>query len=116
MLKRLLRSLSFIINSPKTGDQFFGESQDHITGSLESALHGLNALNGGVSFYFHGKDTYRLTVVSTAMPYYILQAAVLVKPIEPTKYFEWSERIQRRRISKDKFKEMFLQGKIRRAN
>lgn len=116
-LRKFLRTASITINPPKKGDQFLGQSQDFVMGSVERSLHRLNDLSGAAKlFHFSGLDTYKLTVTNTQMPYYICEAAVLTKPIQPTDYFEWSPRVQVRRMSKEKFKSMFVEGKIRRAN
>ncbi len=117
MLKRFLRRLSFAFNPPQPGDNFLGRSQDFVSGRVEGILHGLTHTSGDTKlFHFNGLDTYKLTIVSTIMPYYICESAVLTKPIEPTDYFLWSTRIQKRRMSKQKFKQMFIEGNLRRTN
>lgn len=83
---------------------------------IEQIMHGLRSIDGSVPFtYWHGPDTYRLTVESTAMPYYILKAEVLTRNIDNNGQFVWKERNQVRRIWKSKIHSMILEGSIIRS-
>lgn len=114
MIRGLLTKLKLRICPPMKGDTFIGDSFEFMAGNtVEQILHGLSNFHGDVLYSRpDGPDTYRMTIISTSMPYYKVNCEVLVKDNLTHKYV-WKERSQPKRIMKDAFHDMIVSGRIR---
>lgn len=108
-----LTKVKLFLRSPKNGDIYYGDAKDFALGrSLEKALHGVKDKSGDdIWAIIPGQDTYRLIMESTAMPtYYRLEAEVLAFSMYDP--MTWLKRRVPRRIDKNRFHEMILEGKV----
>lgn len=114
MFKWIVKARLFF-NPPKKGDVFLGDCRHFMRDYLERILHDTRDWQGNVTAeHWHGENTYRLTVESTAMPYYILKAEVLTW-IPKNPYYEWKKRSQPRRIDKARFRDLIVSGTVRKS-
>lgn len=114
MIFQLVRKVKLLLNPIKAGQVFYGDTADFYFGVMEQALHGLRDLEGKEKqHYWHGPDTYRLTVVSTQMPYYRCDSDVLTRTVENGNFL-WKARSLPRRMHKQRFHELIVEGKIKR--
>lgn len=115
MIRRIYRLIQFFVNPPKKGDVFYADSFDYIAGKpLEHIFHGMRDKNGDpVWDVIPGKDTYRFTLVSDSMPYYIFTAATLASNRNDMSK-KWLLRSKLRRMWKHTFKQSILDGDITR--
>lgn len=116
MIRRLIRRIKVSFDPPKVGDTYYGDPFDFICGSpLEHALHRTRKIGGEPIWNVIVSDgCYRLTVESTSMPYYRCTSEVLCEHAQSGSK-EWQVRVQPRRISKENFKQMIIDGRIKRA-
>ncbi len=99
------------------GDVYYGDPFDWIIGShVEQAMcrmrdpSGYNRLWDPIPSF----GTVRLTVDSDSMPYYRCTMEVLASKVNDPQTMDWLRRADPKRISKDKFKEMILEGKLKK--
>lgn len=114
MINKLLRKVGLLLNPLKKGDILLGDCSDFgLNTQLEQVRHDLRDISGDITHtHWVGSDTYRLTILITAMPsYYVLKAEVLTRTIEDDQ-FVWKKRYIDRRINKQKIHDMLLAGKI----
>jgi hypothetical protein len=113
MIKGLFNLAKAYVSPPKVGDVYYGHPIDLLThGTFEGVLHGLRARGGDALWdIIPSSDAYRLTVMSTSMPYYICQGEVLAQNKDTLKK-EWMPRSHARRIRKEIFRSMLVEGRI----
>jgi hypothetical protein len=116
MIRRLIRRIKIPFDPPKVGDIYYGDPFDFICGSpFEHVLHRTKSIYGDPIWNVVASDgCYRLTIESESMPYYRCKAEVLCENVHGYGK-EWLERVQPRRISKDRFREMIIDGRIKRG-
>lgn len=115
MILRLINRIKFHLNPPKKGDVYFGDPFDFVCGKLiEHVMHRTKSISGETIWQVIVSDgAYKLTIESDAMPYYRCKAEVLCENVAGYGK-EWLERVQPRRISKEVFKQMIIDGRIKR--
>jgi len=106
----LLRLLLYL-NPPKVGDTYLSDAMYNIVGKpIEKVLHGMKTIDGDILYEpVVGDGSYKLTIDSDTMPYYICSAQVLVRD---NTGFKWLKRIEPKRILKKNFINMILDGRI----
>lgn len=110
-MRTWLLRLRLRLNPPKVGDTYLDDAMYNVIGRpLEKVLHGMKAINGdSLCEPMVGEGSYKLTIESDHMPYYICTAKILVKD---NSGFKWLKRSQPRRILKKNFIEMIVNGRI----
>jgi hypothetical protein len=113
--KCMLRAIRLYFCRPKPGDVYLGDAFDFMAGKIiEQVMHGMRDREGNELYTrVDGPGTYKFLLASDSMPYYRLDCQVLVKDNHTSK-FEWKSRIQPRRIKKDVFKELIVEGKVKK--
>lgn len=103
-----------LMRRPRKGDVYEGDAFDFLAGNyIEPILHGMRDKYGNISAVrADGPGSYKFLVSSTAMPYYILHCSILVIDCKTSK-FEWKTRCQPRRVKKETFHEMILDGRLK---
>jgi hypothetical protein len=111
MIVKFIRNIKYKLNPPKKGDVYYGDPLFFVMGRpVEYVLHSLVNKNGDHIFKIvPSPECYRLTIENDSMPYYIVKSEVFCTNSDS---FLWKERIQARRIKKDLFKEMVLEGQL----
>lgn len=115
-MMRWFRKLKLkFLNPPKEGDAYYSDSLFYvIANNIEKVMHGMRDKHGDAIWQvIPGDDTYRLTIESTMMPYYRCKAEVLATNVDFSQK-KWLSRSQPRRISKEKFLDMILDGEIKK--
>lgn len=113
MIRRLIERVKLYRNPPKAGDVFWTDSFDFLAGRvLEHIFHGLRRY-GGEPLYepIHGEKTYRMEIISSSMPYYVIRCDVLAQHVND-KRKDWFRRSRDRRVPKDAFNQMVIDGSI----
>lgn len=110
-MRAWLLRLRLRLNPPKVGDTYLDDAMYNVIGRpVEKVLHGMKAINGDMLYEpMVGEGSYKLTIDSDSMPYYICSAQVLVKD---SFGFKWLKRSQPRRILKKNFIDMIIDGRI----
>lgn len=111
MFLRIVRKIGLLIKPPKKGDIFHGDPVWFIIPRpIEMVLHGLKD-KFGTNLYdpIPSKDCFRFTIEQCGNEIYILNSEVLCRN-KFSDMLVWMKRTQPRRIGKDMFEEMFLNG------
>jgi len=113
MNPRWFKRIKLYFNPPKKGDVYNGDSTFFIGSKyLEAVAHRLVDIEGNhIWDRIPGSDTYKLTIESDVMPYYICKAQCLARGHGGYNY-SWRDRSQVRRINKWIFVELILDGTI----
>ena len=113
MIRRLINRIRLHFYPPETHDVYWADAFMYLAGKpTEHILHGLRDRHGDPRAEpVHGKFTYRLTIMSCSMPYYLVQCQVLASD-RRTYEKRWAFRSQHRRIDKKEFVRMILDGEI----
>jgi hypothetical protein len=117
MIRRLIAKYKLWRDSPYKGDIFYGDPFDFVIGSaVEQRLHGMYERTGNTRLweYIPSDGTYRLTIEMDSMPYYRCTSEVLCTNVNDPAEKKWLKRVQPRRIPKDKFHEMILDGRLKK--
>lgn len=116
MIRGLLTKIKLLFDPPKKGDVYVGDSFDFMAGSVvEQILHGLRDRNGDLLYTrLDGPESYKLTVVLDSMPYYCIDCEVLVRNDSGHPKYVWMKRTQARRIWKDRFEQMIVDGRVKK--
>lgn len=114
MILNLFRRIQLSLNQPKNGDSFFADPLDFMCDSLSERIffemtdrHGHTLWN-----FIHGNNTYRFTILSTAMPYYICDVEIMVSSRENPNKRVWLKRTRQRRIWKKDFHRLILENRM----
>ena len=115
MIRKFVQRFLLWRNPPKTDDVYWTDSFTYLAGRpFEHVLHGLKNKNGDtVAEAVYGRCTYRMTIRSYSMPYYVVQCEVLAAQRSTHDKF-WAFRTQPRRIDKDVFIRMILSGEVKK--
>lgn len=113
MIRKLIRKIKLYFNPPMPGDVYYGDPFDFIVGStIEHILHKMKNKEGDSLYDVIPSDfTYRLTIESDSTPYYKCKAEVLAQNCSDNKK-EWLTRVQPRRIWKNVFERMIVDGRL----
>ena len=117
MIDRLIRRFKLWRNPPYKGDVYYGDPFDFIIGSpIEQRLHKMFDQSGNTRLWYPipSDSTVRLTIEADSMPYYRCTCEVLVTSVSDKNKHEWLKRVQPRRILKDRFHEMILDGRLKK--
>jgi hypothetical protein len=115
MIRQFLMKWKLKLYPPLLGEIYYGDPFDFILGNLvEHCLHGTKTAYGTPAWEPIISDgCYRLTIESDAMPYYRCTAEVLcVSADGDTK--AWKKRSQPRRIAKERFHDMIMDGRLKK--
>lgn len=116
MFSRLIRKFNLFLDPPKKGDVFYGDSLFFVVHKpMEYVLHGLKNINGETVFHpVPSKGAYRVTIELCGHLYYVLDSEVFCKDgTEKTLYDGiWCKRSQPKRIAKEMFEELILNGML----
>lgn len=117
MITKLYRRLQLILKPLKKGDVLFGDCSDFSMSTVANQIrHGLRSYDGTLEHSFwHGENTYRITILSASMPYYVLDGEVLTRKVDDTGQFVWMKRVLPNRIMKAKIEDMILTGRLKRS-
>lgn len=117
MIKRLIRKIKLHFDPPFKRDCYYTDPFGFIIGNaLEQILHGMRTTNGDVLWEPVPSDRcYRLTIEMDSMPYYRCTSEVLVTSVSNPSEKKWIKRVQPKRILKEKFHEMILDGRLERV-
>jgi len=117
MITKLYRKIQLKLQPLKKGDVLMGDCCDfNMSSMLNQIRHGLRSYEGNLKHSFwHGDNTYRITILSVSMPYYIFSGEVLTRNMDDTGQFVWVKRILPNRISKAKIIDMILTGRLKRS-
>jgi hypothetical protein len=118
-LKKWMLKLKLSFTPPKKGDIYIGDNFDFLIGKpMEQILHGLRNRNGDPIYDpAIGIDSYKVTIIRDSMPYYVLECHSLVYATgskSGSTEFKWLKRNQDRRIMKDLFQDMILEGRLKK--
>ncbi len=115
MIRKLIQRFLLWRNPPKTDDVYWTDSFTYLAGRpMEHVLHGLRDKNGNARAEpVHGPCTYRMTIRSDSMSYYVVQCEVLAAN-RSTHEKLWAFRVQPRRIDKKIFVQMILDKEIKK--
>lgn len=130
MFTRLIRKISLLLNPPKKGDTFYGDSVWWIIPRpVELILHGLKDKYGNNLYDpIPSGDCFRLTITNTSMDsYYVLDSEVFCRSKNSKPIYQcdirgisdigvWMKRTQPRRMSKKSLEQFVLAGMLRKNN
>jgi len=110
---RWVKKALLLIKPPKKGDVYYGDAFEFVTARpVEKILHGMKDKHGDTLWIESmGHGTYKITIESSSMPYYICKAEVLVQSKKGYD-FTWLTRVQPRRIVKGVLTDMIADGRI----
>lgn len=115
----MINKLKFCFNPPKVGNVYYSDPIYFVISKpIEHVLHALTNKYGNKIYHpVSSNFCYRLTVESDSLPsYYICKSEVFCKGVDDNGIVDfnnigiWKERSQPKRIKKDFFKEMVLNG------
>jgi len=115
MISRLIAKIGLYFSPPQKGDVYYGNPFDFIIGNkMEQNMHGLRNISGDPLWHVTpSNQCYRLTIKSRSMPfYYICRSEVLATDWGNPSRKEWLKRAEPRRIPKEKFHELILNGSL----
>jgi hypothetical protein len=123
MSLKILTKIKLLLKPPKVGDIFYGDPVSFVIGRpVEQVLHGLKDPSGTtLAEPVPSEDCYALTIVSDSQhAYYVLNAMVFCRrknlPDSASQGFgEWKPRSQVRRIPRDVFKKMVVDGILKKG-
>jgi hypothetical protein len=113
MIKRLFNKIMLWLKPPKKGDIYYADSLHFVVGKpIEHILHGLKDKYGqSIWTVMQGKCCYRLTIETDVMPYYTCRSEVFCYgDLCNNNIGEWMKRTQPKRISKEYFKQLIVEG------
>lgn len=115
-INNFIRKVKLYFDPPSRGDRFYGDPLNFVVCStIEQALHGTRTIRGDAQWsVVPSEHCYRLTVESDSMPYYRCTSEVLASNLNNLSEKRWLKRVQPRRILKEKFHEMIIDGSIER--
>lgn len=113
-MNRILSAIKLMLSSPRNGDVFFADYNDFLCeGTSEHIFYPITDRYGHTEWHFiPGNNTYRFTIVSDAMPYYICDVELLVAARENRFKRVWLKRSRPRRIWKKDFNRLILDGRM----
>lgn len=116
MIRRLIKKIKLRFYPPKSGDVYVGDPFFFFIGkNVEYILHGMrNKYGDPLWCTFPGSTTYRMTIESDAMPYYRCTSEVLAYAKDGSTK-RWMKRSQPRRIKKNTFINLILDGKLEKV-
>jgi hypothetical protein len=114
MIKQLVTKIALYFHPPKNGDVFYADAMDYMCERPYERIHyPLIDRHGHTLWNFvPGNNTYRFTILSAAMPYYICDAEILVSNRENPYEKIWLKRSQQRRIWKKDFHRLIADGRM----
>jgi hypothetical protein len=118
MLFRLYTKVKLWIRPPKSRDAYCANPKNFVIGKpIEQVLHGLKNKHGETIYFpMPSDDCYRLTIESDVMPYYICMSEVFIHGKNWDNNFGlWMKRSQPKRIGKDYFKQLIVDGILRKV-
>lgn len=118
MIRRLINRIKLALNPPKAGDVYYGDPFDFVLGKLlERVLHDMVNIHGDILWeIIPSDDCIRLTVDSASMPYYICASEALCRRVKGEgNNIEWRKRSLQRRLLKEEFHKMIIDGRLKKA-
>jgi hypothetical protein len=114
MINKFIKRVSLYFNPPKKGDVFYGDAFDYICESTtERIFYEMTDRYGHSMFhYVVGSNTYRFTVESAAMPYYICGVEILAQSRGNPYKKTWLKRSRPRRIWKKDFHRLIIEDRM----
>ncbi len=114
---RTINKFLLSLKAPKNGDVFYGDSMDLMPDRPSERIFFPLHDRYGVTKHNvrNGKNTYRFTIQSTAMPYYILLVEVFVEDSKNRLRTQWLPRSMVRRMWKKDFHDLILDKRLVKA-
>lgn len=116
-IEKLVRKIKLYFDPPYERDCYYGDPFEFIIGKpLERVLHKMTTNTGDTLWETVPSDRcYRLTIESCSMPsYYRCTSEVLATSVNDPSDKKWLKRSQPRRILKEVFHQMIIDGRIER--
>lgn len=116
MIFKLFRKIKLALKPLKQGDVLYGNCADFkMSSGITQIRHGLRSIEGDLVFtYWHGYNTYRVTILNASMPYYIFDGEVLTRDMDSLGQFVWKKRTSPNRMWKRLIHDMIVEGKLAR--
>lgn len=114
MVTRFFRKLAFYFKPPKKGDVFLGDPLWFVVGRpIEYILHGLKDREGNTVWEpVPSMGCFKLKFdINVGNLYYVLGSEVLCRKDVDNAYV-WMKRSQPRRMAKEMFRELYLNGMV----
>lgn len=115
MIKELARKIELYFYPPYPGDVYYGDPFEFVIGKpMEQVLHKMRSVGGHEAFWeaVPSEHCVRLTIESDSMPYYRCTSEILATNVANQSEKKWLRRVQPRRILKEVFHQMIIDGRI----